>query len=125
LTIRDEVDPLRPVPPREDRLEADGQRGQPRERVPEERHPFGRALRGGEAVVEQHSGGSVHHDVNLVTDGQNVVFLQAKDDAPLAFREKRNGLWLANRFRLYADLRRDPRRGREQADNLRREVIGF
>jgi len=62
---------------------------------------------------------------DLVTDGQNVVFLQAKDDAPLAFREKRNGLWLANRFRLYADLRRDPRRGREQADNLRREVIGF
>jgi hypothetical protein len=62
---------------------------------------------------------------DLVTDGHNVVFLQAKDDAPLAFREKRDGLWLANRFRLYADLRRDPRRGREQADNLRREVIGF
>ncbi|OGR94006.1 MAG: hypothetical protein A2V88_16145 [Elusimicrobia bacterium RBG_16_66_12] len=60
-----------------------------------------------------------------VTDGQNVVFLQAKDDTPLAFREKKKGLWLANRFRLYADLRRDPRRGREQAENLRREVIGF
>ncbi|MGZ5213966.1 MAG: helix-turn-helix domain-containing protein [Actinomycetota bacterium] len=60
-----------------------------------------------------------------VTDGQNVVFLQAKDDAPLAFREKKRNLWLANRFRLYADLRRDPRRGREQAENLRREVIGF
>ncbi len=60
-----------------------------------------------------------------VTDGQNVVFLQAKDDTPLAFREKAKGLWLGNRFRLYADLRRDPRRGREQADNLRREVIGF
>lgn len=60
-----------------------------------------------------------------VTDGENVVFLQAKDDTPLAFREKKNDLWLANRFRLYADLRRDPRRGREQAENLRREVIGF
>jgi len=60
-----------------------------------------------------------------VTDGQNVVFLQAKDDTPLAFREKKKGLWLANRFRLYADLRRDPRRGREQAEDLRREVIGF
>ncbi len=60
-----------------------------------------------------------------VTEGQNVNFLQAKDDAPLAFREEVKGLWLANRFRLYADLRRDPRRGREQADNLRREVIGF
>jgi hypothetical protein len=60
-----------------------------------------------------------------VTDGQNVVFLQAKDDTPLAFREKAEAIWLANRFRLYSDLRRDPRRGREQADHLRREVIGF
>lgn len=60
-----------------------------------------------------------------VGDGENVVFLQARDDAPLAFREKRDGAWVANRFRLYADLRRDPRRGREQADHLRREVIGF
>lgn len=60
-----------------------------------------------------------------VTDGQNVVFLQAKDDTPLAFREKKRSLWLANRFRLYSDLRRDPRRGREQAEDLRRQVIGF
>ncbi|MCX6364894.1 MAG: hypothetical protein NTW58_12155 [Actinobacteria bacterium] len=60
-----------------------------------------------------------------VSDGQNVVFLQAKDDAPLAFRELADGLWVVNRIRLYGDLRRDPRRGREQADHLRREVIGF
>jgi hypothetical protein len=60
-----------------------------------------------------------------VIDGQNVVFLQGKDAAPLAFREQANELWMVNRFRLYADLRRDPRRGREQADHLRRELIGF
>ncbi|MFH1329214.1 MAG: hypothetical protein ABIJ48_00930 [Actinomycetota bacterium] len=60
-----------------------------------------------------------------VADGQNVVFLQGKDDTPLAFREQVDDLWVANRFRLYADLRRDPRRGREQADYLRQEVIGF
>jgi hypothetical protein len=60
-----------------------------------------------------------------VTDGQNAVFLQAKDDAPLAFRERVKDVWVTNRIRLYADLRRDPRRGREQADHLRREVIGF
>jgi hypothetical protein len=60
-----------------------------------------------------------------VLDGQNVVFLQGKDDTPLVFREQIDDLWVANRFRLYADLRRDPRRGREQADHLRREVIGF
>jgi hypothetical protein len=60
-----------------------------------------------------------------VTDGQNLVFLQGKDEAQLAFREQVKDLWVANRFRLYADLRRDPRRGREQADHLRQEVIGF
>lgn len=60
-----------------------------------------------------------------VQDGQNVVFLQAKDDTPLVFREQVENLWVANRMRLYADLRRDPRRGREQADHLREEVIGF
>ena len=60
-----------------------------------------------------------------VADGHNVVFLQAKDDTPLAFREQAAGVWVASRFRVYADLRRDPRRGREQADHLRQEVIGF
>ena len=61
----------------------------------------------------------------LVDTGYNVVFLQTKDDTPLAFRDQATGLWLVNRFRLYADLRRDPRRGQEQAAHLRREVIGF
>ena len=62
---------------------------------------------------------------DAVADGQNVVFLQAKDDTPLAFREQASGLWVANRFRIYCDLRRDPRRGREQAGYLRQELIGF
>jgi hypothetical protein len=60
-----------------------------------------------------------------VTEGQNLVLLQEKDDTALAFRERAKGVWIANRFRLFADLRRDPRRGREQADYLRQEVIGF
>jgi hypothetical protein len=60
-----------------------------------------------------------------VTDGANIVFLQTKGDAPLVLRERTNYLWLVNRFQLYMDLRRDPRRGQEQADHLRREVIGF
>lgn len=64
-------------------------------------------------------------DATPVSEGPNVVFLQAKDDGPLAFREQRSGVWTANIFRLYIDLRRDPRRGIEQSDNLRREVIGF
>jgi hypothetical protein len=57
--------------------------------------------------------------------GYNVVFWQARDDTPLAFRDQVAGLWLANRFRVYADLRRDPRRGPDQAAHLRQEVIGF
>jgi len=63
--------------------------------------------------------------VDPVTEGHNVVFLQAKDNTPLAFRDKAKGLWITNRFRLYVDLRRDRRRGQEQAEHLRREVIGF
>jgi hypothetical protein len=60
-----------------------------------------------------------------VAEGANVVFLQMKGDEPLAFAQRHQGIKTVNVFRLYADLRRDPRRGREQADNLRREVIGF
>jgi hypothetical protein len=62
---------------------------------------------------------------DAVAEGHNVVFLQAKEDTPLVFREHASGLWVANRFRIYCDLRRDPRRGREQADHLRKELIGF
>jgi hypothetical protein len=60
-----------------------------------------------------------------VTEGPNVVFCQADNDGGLAFRRQHGELWVTNRFRLYVDLLDDPRRGREQADNLRREVIGF
>lgn len=61
----------------------------------------------------------------VVADGQNVEFLQARDDTPLAFSELVDGRHVASRFRLYADLRGSPRRGREQAGHLRQEVIGF
>jgi len=60
-----------------------------------------------------------------VHDGQNVVLRQAKDDTPLVFAEKHDGVWVANRFRVYADLLGDPRRGSEQAKHLRSEAIGF
>lgn len=60
-----------------------------------------------------------------VTEGHNVIFRSAKDDAPLMFRERHDGTWLADNFRIYLDLRADPRRGREQANRLREEVIRF
>ena len=60
-----------------------------------------------------------------VTEGHNLVLRQAVGDEALAFRQRVDDIWLANVFRLFIDLRRDPRRGREQADRLREEVIGF
>jgi len=60
-----------------------------------------------------------------VDEGANVVVLQEKGDAGLAFARRQENIAIANVFRLYADLRRDPRRGREQAANLREKVIGF
>ena len=60
-----------------------------------------------------------------VESGPNVVFLQERDDGPLAFRTREDGVWTANLFRVYLDARRDPRRGAEQSAHLRREVIGF
>lgn len=64
-------------------------------------------------------------DAEEVTSGHNLVFLQAKDDLPLRFATSTGTTRTVNPFRLYVDLRRDPRRGAEQAERLRDEVIGF
>ncbi|HEY3096322.1 MAG TPA: hypothetical protein VGK05_05750 [Acidimicrobiia bacterium] len=70
-------------------------------------------------------------DIAVATDseaadtGHNLVFAQTKGDEPLAFHRTVDRISMVNPFRLFYDLRRDPRRGREQADSLRREVIGF
>ena len=61
----------------------------------------------------------------IVDEGHNVLLRQATGDAPLVFRTMVEKVWTVNPFRLYFDLRQDPRRGREQADRLREEVIGF
>ncbi|TAN22887.1 MAG: hypothetical protein EPN30_08065 [Actinomycetota bacterium] len=62
---------------------------------------------------------------DVVQDGHNILVRQVSGDAPLAFRQKVDDVWTVNPFRLFLDLRHDPRRGREQADRLRKEVIGF
>lgn len=62
---------------------------------------------------------------DVVEEGHNIVMRQAVGDAPLAFHQRVDGVWTANPFRLFFDLRQDPRRGREQADRLREETIGF
>jgi hypothetical protein len=68
---------------------------------------------------------AVATDAEVADTGHNLVFAQTKGDEPLAFRRTVDGISMVNPFRLFYDLRRDPRRGREQADALRREVIGF
>ncbi|BBX13190.1 hypothetical protein MNVM_22710 [Mycobacterium novum] len=60
-----------------------------------------------------------------VVEGHNILLKQEPGDTPLAFRLNVEGVWTVNPFRLYCDLRRDPRRGKEQADRLRQEVIRF
>ena len=61
-----------------------------------------------------------------VASGPNVVLLQERSDAALAFRGHLNGgAYRANRFRVYADLGDDPRRGEEQREELRCVAIGF
>ena len=61
----------------------------------------------------------------VVEAGNNVLLLQGEDDTPLAFARKVDDVWLANDFRIYRDLLRDPRRGREQAERFREKVIRF
>ena len=76
-----------------------------------------------DTVALNDAAAAAHADV--VREGHNIVLRQATGDAPLAFRTKVDDVWTANPFRLFLDLRQDPRRGREQADRLREEVIGF
>lgn len=64
-------------------------------------------------------------NAEVVESGANVILSQAKDNTPLAFSEYRADLHVANVFRIYYDARRDPKRGREQAEHLRGEVIGW
>lgn len=64
-------------------------------------------------------------DAEAAETGYNLTFVQGRGDEPLAFRRQVEGAWIVNPLRLFYDLRNDPRRGREQADHLRQEVIGF
>ncbi len=77
-----------------------------------------------EAVADP-SAVSAEISAEEVTSGPNVVLQQERDDIPLAYRTRRHGAWFANVCRLYFDARRNPQRGQEQADHLRRELIGF
>jgi hypothetical protein len=58
-----------------------------------------------------------------VEQGANCVLVQAQDDTELVLRRQVRDLWLAAAPRVYLDALRDPRRGEEQAEQYRREVL--
>jgi hypothetical protein len=60
-----------------------------------------------------------------VSDGNNLVLQQARNDLPLVFSEVRDEVVVVNAVRLYVDLMRDPRRGSVQADSIRRALLHF
>ncbi len=64
-------------------------------------------------------------DARPAEEGFNLVLVQADGDLGLKFRRMVHGRWVAAATRIYLDALRDPRRGREQADEFRRVVLGI
>jgi len=60
-----------------------------------------------------------------VSEGSNLAVLEAKSPGELLFREQVNGVWLASPIQAYLDLVGSEGRGKEMAEHLRRERIGF
>jgi hypothetical protein len=58
-------------------------------------------------------------------EGPNVLLLSARDEAPFLYRQQVETLWIASDIQLYLDVSASAGRGREQAEHLRRERIGF
>ena len=53
------------------------------------------------------------------------MILEAKSHGDFLFRERVRGAWLASTIRVYLDLLRGEGRGKEMAEHLRHEKIGF
>lgn len=60
-----------------------------------------------------------------VNEGANLIVIAAKSADDLPFRERLDGVWLASPIQVYLDLLGAEGRGREMAEHLRRERIGF
>jgi hypothetical protein len=60
-----------------------------------------------------------------VSEGSNLGIIEAKSAGELLFREQVNGVWLASPIQVYLDLVGGEGRGKEMAEHLRRERIGF
>lgn len=60
-----------------------------------------------------------------VTEGANLVIIEAKSTCDLLFRERVDGLWLASPIQIYLDLVAAEGRSKEMAEHFRKERIGF
>lgn len=61
----------------------------------------------------------------VVSEGANLVIIEAKSPGELLFRERMGGIWLASPIQVYLDLLCSEGRAKEMAEHLRRERIGF
>lgn len=64
-------------------------------------------------------------DLRPVDEGENVVFLVTRERSPLLFRQRIDDTWVASNVQLFLDLSASPRRGKEQAQHLRTERLGY
>ena len=60
-----------------------------------------------------------------VDEGENLLLLTSKETTPFLGRQHIENAWVASPIQLYLDLFHWPRRGREQARQLRSQVLGF
>jgi hypothetical protein len=63
--------------------------------------------------------------VRPVSEGANLVVIDAKSPGDLLFRQRVDGVWLASPIQTYLDLVRAEGRAKELAEHLRKERIGF
>ena len=61
----------------------------------------------------------------VVNEGANLAIIEAKSPGELLFRERVGDIWLASPVQVYLDLLRGEGRGKEMAEHLRKERIGF
>ena len=60
-----------------------------------------------------------------VSEGANLVIIEARSSGELLFRERVGDLWLASPIQIYLDLLRGEGRSKEMAEHFRKERIGF
>lgn len=60
-----------------------------------------------------------------VTEGANLVVIEAKPPGDMLFRQRVGGIWLSSPIQVYLDLLRSEGRAKELAEHLRKEKIGF